>query len=142
MPVFEYSGLTEAGKNVRGLRDAESSKALRVLLRKDGVFITEVRSADAAAIASGPQKTGLAREIDVAAALGFGGVSLQDLAIATRPLAALLGAGSTLVESLTALVDQVEQPRLKKVLGVVKQKVNEGSSLADALGEHPKIFTK
>jgi general secretion pathway protein F len=142
MPVFEYSGLTEAGKNVKGLRDAESSKALRVLLRKDGVFITEVRSADAAAIASGPQKTGLAREIDVAAALGFGGVSSQDLAIATRQLATLLGAGITLVESLTALVDQVEQPRLKKVLGVVKQKVNEGSSLADALGEHPKIFTK
>lgn len=142
MPVFEYSGLTEAGKNVRGLRDAESGKALRLLLRKDGVFITEVRSADAAAIASGPQKTGLAREIDVGAALGFGGVSSQDLAIATRQLATLLGAGITLVESLTALVDQVEQARLKKVLGVVKQKVNEGSSLADALGEHPKIFTK
>jgi general secretion pathway protein F len=142
MPVFEYSGLTEAGKNVKGLRDAESSKALRLLLRKDGVFITEVRSADAATVAAGPQKAGLAREIDVAAALGFGGVSSQELAIATRQLATLLGAGITLVESLTALVDQVEQQRLKKVLGVVKQKVNEGSSLADALGEHPKIFTK
>src|ERR1700694_349163 len=98
MPVFEYSGLTEAGKNVRGLRDAESSKALRVLLRKDGVFITEVRSADAAAIASGPQKTGLAREIDVAAALGFGGVSSQDLAIATQQLATPVGPGIPLGE--------------------------------------------
>ena len=141
MPVFEYNGLTEAGKNVKGLRDAESSKALRSLLRKDGVFLTEARAADALAIASGPQKTGLAREVDVGAALGFGGVSSQDLAIATRQLATLIGAGITLVESLTALVDQVEHPRLKKILGVVKQKVNEGSSLADALGEHPKVFT-
>ena len=141
MPVFEYNGLTEAGKNVKGLRDAESSKALRSLLRKDGVFLTEARAADALAVANGPQKTGLAREVDVGAALGFGGVSSQDLAIATRQLATLIGAGITLVESLTALVDQVEHPRLKKILGVVKQKVNEGSSLADALAEHPKVFT-
>ena len=141
MPVFEYNGLTEAGKTVKGLRDAESSKALRSLLRKDGVFLTEARAADALAVANGPQKTGLAREVDVGAALGFGGVSSQDLAIATRQLATLIGAGITLVESLTALVDQVEHPRLKKILGVVKQKVNEGSSLADALAEHPKVFT-
>ena len=141
MPVFEYSGLTEAGKNVRGLRDAESAKTLRLLLRKDGVFLTEARSADAAAIANGPSKSGLAREVDVGAALGFGGISSQDLAICTRQLATLLGAGITLVESLTALTEQVELPRLKKILGVVKQKVNEGSSLADALAEHPKVFT-
>ena len=36
MPVFEYSGLTEAGRSVRGLKDAESRKALRTVLRKDG----------------------------------------------------------------------------------------------------------
>src|SRR5205085_6828525 len=89
----------------------------------------------------GEQKTGLAREVDVGAALGFGGVSAQDLAIATRQLATLIAAGIPLVEGLTALVDQIEQPRLKKIMGVVKQKVNEGSSLADALKEHPKVFT-
>ncbi|HEX9576148.1 MAG TPA: type II secretion system inner membrane protein GspF, partial [Myxococcales bacterium] len=47
-----------------------------------------------------------------------------------------------LVEALTALVEQIEQPRLKKIMGVIKQKVNEGSSLADALKEHPKVFTE
>ncbi|MCA1827989.1 MAG: type II secretion system inner membrane protein GspF [Myxococcales bacterium] len=140
MPVFEYTGLTEAGKNVRGIRDAESSKTLRQVLRKDGVYLTEARPAEAGAV-QGEQKTGLAREVDVAAALGFGGVSSQDLAIATRQLATLIAAGIPLVEALTALVDQVEQPRLKRIMGVVKQKVNEGSSLADALKEHPKVFT-
>src|SRR5438270_1349602 len=140
MPVFEYTGLTEAGKNVRGIRDAESSKVLRQVLRKDGVYLTEARAAEAGAMA-GEQKTGLAREVDVGAMLGFTGVSSQDLAIATRQLATLIAAGIPLVEALTALADQVEQPRLKRIMGVVKQKVNEGSSLADALREHPKVFS-
>ena len=48
MPVFEYSGLTEAGKSVRGLKDAESRKALRTVLRKDGIFLTDARSTDGA----------------------------------------------------------------------------------------------
>jgi general secretion pathway protein F len=139
MPVFEYTGLTEAGKNVRGLRDAESAKVLRQLLRKDGVYLTESRAAEAGE-QPGEQKTGMAREVDVAALFGFSGVSSQDLAIATRQLATLISAGIPLVEALTALVDQIEHPRLKRIMGAVKQKVNEGSSLASALAEHPKVF--
>ena len=50
MPVFEYSGLTEAGKSVRGVKDAESRKALRVVLRRDGIFLTDVRNADGATV--------------------------------------------------------------------------------------------
>ena len=141
MPVFEYTGLTEAGKNVRGIRDAESSKVLRQMLRKDGVYLTDARAAEAGAVV-GEQKTGLSREVDIPAMLGFAGVSSQDLAIATRQLATLIAAGIPLVDALTALVDQIEQPRLKRIMGVVKQKVNEGSSLADALREHPKVFSE
>jgi general secretion pathway protein F len=152
MPVFEYSGLTEAGKNVRGVKDAENRKVLRALLRKDGIFLTDVRAADGAAVAtpSGGSKPvtgkidlsgqGLSREVDLRQVFGSR-VSQQDLAIATRQLATLIGAGITLVESLTALADQVEHPRFKRIIGIVRQKVNEGSSLADALAEHPKVFT-
>ena len=143
MPVFEYSGLTEAGKNVRGLKDAESVKALRTLLRKDGIFVTESRPADAAEAAAGKPGagSGLQREVDVAELLGMGGISTQDLAVATRQLSTLIGAGIPLAEALIALTEQVEHPRLKRILGTVKQKVNEGSSLADALAEHPKAFS-
>ncbi len=142
MPVFEYSGLTEAGKTVRGLKDAESAKALRTLLRKDGIFVTESRAADAAAAAGGKVGTGkgLQREVDLADFFG-GGISTQDLAVATRQLSTLIGAGIPLAEALVALTEQVEHPRLKRILGTVKQKVNEGSSLADALAEHPKAFS-
>src|SRR2546429_7476007 len=72
MPVFEYTGLTEAGKNVRGIRDAESSKVLRQVLRKDGVYLTEARAAEAGAVV-GQQKTRLSREGDIGAMLGFTG---------------------------------------------------------------------
>src|SRR5207248_4248108 len=110
------------------------------ILRKDGVYLTDARPAEAGAVA-GEQKTGLAREVDVAGLLGFTRVSSQDLAIATRQLATLIAAGIPLVDALSALVDQVEQPRLRRIMGVIKQRVNEGSSLADALKEHPKVFT-
>src|SRR5438477_1634220 len=147
MPVFEYSGLTEAGRSVRGLKDAESRKALRTVLRKDGIFLTDARSTDgasatmsAAPVAAEPLGQALSREVDLRALFGSR-VSAQDLAIATRQLATLIGAGITLPESLTALVEQVEHPRLKKVMGAVKQRVNEGASLADALADHPRIFS-
>jgi len=99
MPVFEYSGLTEAGKSVRGLKDAESRKALRSVLRKDGIFLTDARSAEGAAAVAASNRVeafsgqGLSREVDLRALFGSR-VSAQDLAIATRQLATLIGAGS------------------------------------------------
>ena len=59
----------------------------------------------------------------------------------TRQLAVLIGAGVALVESLSALQDQVEHERLKLIVSQVKTRVNEGSSLADALAQHPRVFT-
>ena len=61
--------------------------------------------------------------------------------MATRQLATLIGAGIPLVESLTALVDQVENETFKAVLAEVKQKVNEGAGFGDSLANHPKVFS-
>jgi general secretion pathway protein F len=61
--------------------------------------------------------------------------------MATRQLATLVGAGIPLVEGLTALIDQIDNPRLKSIWADVKQRVNEGSSLGDALSLYPKVFT-
>src|SRR5512132_2423500 len=132
MPVFEYKALTAGGRSVQGLKEADSPKTLRVTLRREGVFLTEVLGEKAV-------KAQQAREVSVRRWV-LGRVGAQDLAIATRQLAVLVHAGIPLVESLTALVDQVEHERLKRVLGDVKQRVNEGATLADALGAHPKIF--
>jgi general secretion pathway protein F len=145
MAVFEYRGLNEAGKTVSGLQEADSAKALRAVLRKDGVYLTEVVGQVEGARTNGKAHAGgkaasLANlEIDVRR-ISRGRVTTDDIAIMTRQLATLLGAGVTLVEALTALVDQVEKERFKRVLSDVKQHVNEGSSLGDALANHQKVF--
>ncbi len=144
MPVFEYRGLNEAGKSVNGLKEADSAKALRAVLRKDGVFLTEVLGTAEASSKGGKGKGASlqaagSKDINLRR-LARGRVNSDDIAITTRQLATLLSAGVPLVDSLAALVDQVEKERLKRVLSDVKQRVNEGSSLADALQVHQKVF--
>ena len=68
-------------------------------------------------------------------------VSKRDVAVFTRQFATLQKSAIPLVESLTALTDQAEKPIIKETLADVKNKVNEGSSLAAAMGEHPKVFS-
>jgi len=133
MPVFQYKALTAAGKAVQGLKEADSPKTLRANLRRDGVFLTEV-------LGEAQAKAQAKRDVNVRRWV-LGRVGPRDLAVATRQLAVLTHAGVPLVEALTALVDQVEHDRLKRVLGDVKQRVNEGSSLADALAAHPRVFS-
>jgi general secretion pathway protein F len=133
MPVFEYKALTASGKAVQGLKEAESPKALRVVLKRDGVFLTEV-------LGEQQQQAQAKRDVNVKRWVE-GRVSAEDLAVTTRQLAVLIHAGIPLVESLAALVEQVEHERLKRVVSDVRQRVNEGSSLADALAAHPGVFT-
>jgi general secretion pathway protein F len=132
MPVFQYKALTAAGKAVQGLREADSPKTLRTTLRREGVFLTEV-------VGEQGVQAQQAREVNVKRWV-VGRVSAEDLAVATRQLAVLVHAGIPLVEALTALVEQVDKEKLKRVLGDVKQRVNEGASLADALATHPRVF--
>lgn len=140
MPVYEYKGLTEAGKPTKGVRDADSLKTLRALLRKDGIFLTEVTAEKAAAGGEGASGAIRGREVNVQKLVG-NRVGAGDIAVMTRQLAVLIGAGVTLVEGLTTLQDQLDHPRLKLIVSQVKNKVNEGSSLGDAMAAHPKVFS-
>ena len=133
MPVFEYKALTASGKAIQGLKEAESPKALRLVLKRDGVFLTEV-------LGEQQQQAQARRDVNVRRWVE-GRVGAEDLAVMTRQLAVLIHAGIPLVESLAALVEQVEHERLKRVISDVRQRVNEGASLADALSAHPGVFT-
>jgi len=130
LPVYAYKGITAAGKAARGHLDAESSRSARAKLRRDGIFVTEFSeaAADAADRAS-------ASRFEIRLQNPFRRVSPLDLALVTRQAATLIGAGIPLVEGLGALTEQTENPRLKSVLGQVRDRVNEGTSLADALGQ-------
>lgn len=139
MPVFAYKGITAAGKNVTGMRDAESDRAVKAALRREGIYPTSVkltgRDRSSAGRAASSQGGTLQSLGDI-----FRRVSTQDLAVATRQLATLIHAGIPLVESLMALVDQTENERFKSIWGEVKQDINEGQGLADAMSKHPRAF--
>ncbi len=131
MAVYAYKGVDARGKTVKGVRDAESARNLRSALRRDGVLVTEILEQAEAARKE-------ARNIDLGRL--FRRVSVLDVAVATRQLAVLLRSGVPLVESLSALIDQLEQPELKTAFTDTRNQVNEGANLADALKSHPKIF--
>jgi general secretion pathway protein F len=133
VPAFEFKGLNKAGKEVSGVRDADSEKALRSSLKREGIYLTRV--------GKGTKKGQglLSTEVDIQQY--FERVSPMDIAIFTRQLATLTRAGIPLVEALSATVDQSDKPKLRKVLAKVRQDVSEGTSLAGALEQHPTIFS-
>lgn len=140
MPMWAYKGIGPSGKPVTGVRDADTPKLVRALLRKEGVVVTDVEPSKVGAggKAAAKGKGGLSKEVDLGAILG--GVKKTDIANFTRQLATLLKAGIALAEALGTLFEQTDNVRLKVPIGEVRTAVNEGSSLADALGKHPKIF--
>jgi len=140
MPMYAFKGVGASGKNVSGVRDAESPKLLRQILRKDGVHVMSFELSRGGKLAKeqNAKKGGLAREVDLGGLLG--GVKKVEIATFTRQMATLIKAGIPLAETLGALVDQVQNVRFKTPLSEVRSAVNEGSSLADALGKHPKLF--
>jgi general secretion pathway protein F len=147
VPVYTWKGLSAGGKAVGGTRDADSAKGLRLVLRRDGIFVTEHRemlsgggksSAKGAASAGGTSVPFWKREVDLGGLLQS--VSQQDVAVFTRQLGTLLKAGIPLAEALGALSEQSDNKKFEVILTGVRQKVNEGSSLADTLAQHPKIF--
>lgn len=132
MAVFEYRGiLVGTGKPVKGVRDAENAKSLRSALRRDGVLLTVATEGKAA-------EAKAKRDIKIFEFLGR--PSTSDVAVLTRQLATLVGAGIPLFESLAALVEQVENEQLKRALTQVREQVREGTSFAKALEAHPTIF--
>ena len=148
MPVYAWKGLNAGGKNVAGTKDADGPKALRQQLRKDGVFITEHRemlagsggkSAPRASDSAGGAKTSvLQRQIDLSRY--FERVRPQEVAVFTRQLATLLKAGIPLAEAMGALSEQSDNKKFEAVLAEIRQKVNEGGALADAMAVHGGIF--
>ena len=131
MAVYAYRGVDARGKSVKGIRDADSAKALRGVLKRDGILATEILEQSEAAAKA-------ARDIDFGRL--FRRISQLDIAVATRQLSVLLRSGVPLVEALSALIEQLDHPELKTAFTDTRNQVNEGSTLADALKVHPKIF--
>ena len=158
MPVFRWKGYDGKGKQVQGVRDADSPRSLRQILRRDGVLLTDVSEAQVGGAksknrTSDPKMDGVGQGLLVGllVALNLGFVvqafaeyrrtaKPMEVAVLTRQLGTLLRAGVQLSESLAALIEQAEDPNLKHVLSDVKVQVNEGLPLSAALARHPGCF--
>ncbi len=134
MPIFSYKGIDSNGKKSSGRVDAENIKAARAKLRRMNIFPTEV-------IEGGQASSNTLGKANPFSSL-FQRVGVQDLANMTRQLATLVGANIPLVDSLSALVEQVENPKLRETLSQIRDRVTEGSRLADAMRHYPQIFSE
>lgn len=129
MPIFEYKGLTRDGKNVKGIIDSENIRAARTKLKKDNIFVVDIRDKKKGDIrkTKGPRSTK--------------NVGVKELALMTRQLATLIKANIPLVDALTAVSEQVENPTLSEAIADCKNMVNEGSTLYKSLAKYPNIFS-
>jgi general secretion pathway protein F len=135
MAAFEYTAVDAGGRERKGVLEADNARHVRQMLREQAllpVVVTEV---------SGEQKQtegGGARR-----ALSFSfqrGLSPGDLSLVTRQLATLVKSSMPLEESLLAVSQQTDKPKVRNILLGVRSKVMEGYTLADSLGEYPNSF--
>jgi general secretion pathway protein F len=128
MGAFEYSALDSSGKERRGILEGDTPRHIRQLLREQQllpVSVTEVAQKEARR----QRSFTLVRR-----------VSPTDLALVTRQLATLVRAGLPLEESLLAVSQQTEKPRVQSIVLGVRARVMEGHTLADGLAEFPRVF--
>ena len=126
MPVYNYKAINQSGKAVQGVIDAESPKSATEKLKREGVYLSSLNEA----------KESSSRSLNP-----FKGIKISELAVTTRQFSTLISAGLPLEASLSALSEQTEDARLGQVLAEVRERVSEGSSLANALGEHKNVFS-
>ncbi|MEQ1722555.1 MAG: type II secretion system F family protein, partial [Pseudobdellovibrio sp.] len=131
MPIFEYKGITKDGKNTKGVVDSENQRAARLKLKKDGIFVVAIED----------KKKNLSQKKS-SIKIRSGGVPVKDLSLMTRQLATLIKANIPLVDSLSAVSEQVENPVLSEAVADCKNMINEGQSLHKALSKYPEIFDK
>jgi type IV pilus assembly protein PilC len=122
-PVFKWSGKTRQGEIRSGEMEASDADAVRSRLSQMGIEPTKVRKK--------PKELRLP---------GFGGVTTKDILVFTRQFSVMIDAGLPLVQALDILGTQADNAAFKKVLLAVKGRVEAGSTFADALGDHPKVF--
>ncbi len=124
MPNYSWKGRTRGGKAQEGVLVADSKDAAIAALRKQNIIVTAV--------------TEKGREFALPK-LG-GGISMKEIAIFTRQFSVMIDAGLPLVQCLEILGSQQENRTFQKILFHIRQDVEQGSTLADAMRKHPKAF--
>ena len=128
MPVFEYKGINQEGRNVSGSINADNQQNAKILLKKDNLFIVDLKD---------KQKSKNKKQVSL---FSRNRVDIKSLCTMTRLLATLLKSNVPLVDSLSTIAKQITHPVLGPALGQIKNQVNEGQPFYKALKQYPKIF--
>ena len=129
--TYTYRVRDKAGRVLEGSLEADNSTLVATKLRQMGYVPIAIDRKDA---------SGLQKEIKIP---GLGGrVKLKDIAVFSRQFATMINAGLSLLRTLHILAEQTENPKLRDVIVQVRQDVERGSSLSQALAMHPKVFNR
>jgi len=123
MPVYNYRGKSLGGRQVQGELKAKNRSELERYLRANRILVTSVSKKPS--------------QINIK----FGsGIKKIDISRFTRQFATMISAGLPMVQCLEILASQTESPEFRKVITEVKESVQSGSTLSEALGRHKKAF--
>ena len=124
MATFKYIAKEINGKTVNCILEYSDKALLVEALRKKGLIIISI------------EETAKRRPVS-----SGGSVKLEEIVIFSRQLATMVDSGIPLVQSLDILCEQIEKPVFKNILAKVKDDIETGSSLSDALARHPGVFS-
>jgi type IV pilus assembly protein PilC len=127
MSTFAFRAVDLAGVPSRGEVDAESKAQVTEQLREKGLIVLDV--------AEKAEQFKFEKIFD-----RFRGIKARDMAIFSRQFATLIDSGMPMLRSLHTLEDQTEDERLRDAITGIRQDVEAGSSLADAMERRPQIF--
>ena len=126
MPGYKYEIITPTGKTKTGTLEAANEEAARTELKTAGNTVVSLAAAGI-------------MEKDIEIHIGKA-VKPRELSVFCRQFESILNAGVTVVDALTMLSEQSENKRFRLAIEQVRDSVQKGASLADAMAEHPKIF--
>ena len=126
MPIYVYAGKTKRGRVLKGELEASDERIARIQLRRRNIEVTKLKQ----------------KPKDIFGNISFmqPKVTKKDIVIFTRQFSTMIDAGLPLVQGLNILAEQTENRTFKGILKQVTKDVEGGSTLADALGRHPKVF--
>ncbi len=123
--IWQWEARNKAGELKKGEMEAQGADAVHNRLRSLGLSPEKVKK----------------KPFEIHFKLpGVGGVSGKDLLVFTRQFATMIDAGLPLVQCLDILGSQMDRAAFRKVVFAIKSKVESGSTFADALKDHPKVF--
>lgn len=131
MPKFNYQAITESGETTKGSLEADSVEAANSILASRGLIPTRVREERPAVTAAQGKSL-----MDL-----FAKVRAPELILFTKQFKTLIRAGVPMITILQVLEDQTENPKLRRILGVIHQDIREGSNLYDAFSRHHRVFS-